>query len=57
MNLSNRFFRHFRLASLFSLILLLGCSSGEDAHEGHDHDADSNHSQEGEGHDATEESQ
>jgi len=54
MNLSTRFSR---LTALFSLILLLGCSSGEDSHEGHDHDTESNHSHESDVHGGSEESQ
>ena len=57
MNFSNRFSRPVRLAALFSLILLLGCSSGEDSHEGHDHDTESNHSHESDVHGGSEESQ
>lgn len=44
MNSIHRLTRSLRTACLLSFLLLIGCSSGEDAHANHDHDTDSNHS-------------
>lgn len=46
MNNIHRLARPLRTACLLSFLLLIGCSSGEDAHADHDHDTDSNHSHE-----------